>query len=98
MNKKGEFEFIILPIAFAIFALFMGFLVINTHYYSKAIDKACEDIGMEYYYSSSQMFCVDEQDKAHYVKFDCEGWLIPECTARIISVGDVRIVSSETNE
>ncbi len=55
------------------------------------IRESCEDIYMEYYHMGRTIYCLDNFNNAHYVKFNCEGFLwTKECEAQLISVGDVR--------
>ncbi len=74
----------------------LGFIFIFTVFdsiiESSMIKESCKDIGMEYHSAMDTKFCVDVLGNAHYVKFKCEGFLWDkECTAQIISIGDVRV-------
>ncbi len=47
---------------------------------------------MEYHYAMKTDFCVDNLGNAHYAKFKCDGVLWnTQCTAQLISIGDVRV-------
>ncbi len=58
---------------------------------AEAKQSSCEKIGMEYFYSDGTRFCIDKNNKAHYVKIECDtlGFLKYSCIPRIISIGEI---------
>ncbi len=90
MNKKGQYGGLIFII---IFLGLMIFGIITYFNQEEAIRKSCEDMGMEYYYSNGQAYCIDNNGEAHYAKIDCEGIINFECNARLISIGNLRVIS-----
>ena len=71
-------------IAIVLTILFV-FLTISDYYK----DKACNELGFENDRKISFIdYCEDKEGNLHYVKFDCT---LFECTAKQISVGDVRV-------
>ena len=101
MNKKGFSEAIIWVSIFIIVMLFFLSWGIYALWDDDAIynikKESCSKLGMEYYYTDGTEFCVDNNDQAHYVKFECEhyGFRKWECYPRIISIGEVRTIKNE---
>lgn len=68
-----------------VLAILFVFLSISDYYK----DKACKELGFENDRKILSMdYCEDKEGNLHYVKFDCT---LFECTAKQISVGDVRV-------
>jgi len=90
---------IVLNVLIILFIIIVGgvvFLVVDAVYRGVALNEACERIGMENYYRNGESYCVENGVEAHYVKFDCEGFLKNiKCNAILISIGDVRTVGVE---
>ncbi len=92
-NKKGDYEWIIIFIIVIFGLVFWAMYVVWDGEAKTPIEKeSCSKIGMEYYYTGGTQFCVDNDNQAHYVKFECEhyGCRKWECNPRIISIGDIR--------
>ena len=84
-------------IGFGCLILFAGvvvFALINEPIFDKAFKSSCNKIDMEYYESMDSDFCIDKNNKAHYVKIECDklGYKKYNCTPRIISIGEIRTV------
>ena len=78
-------------VGFGLLFIGIGCAFINETIERVEKESSCEKIGMEYYYTNGQTYCLDKQNQAHYVKIDCE-WVSlfkHDCTPRLISVGDV---------
>ncbi len=55
-------------------------------------DFACQELGfVDYKNQNSMEYCEDIEGNLHYVKMDCKPWYWVKCTAKLISVGDVRV-------
>lgn len=55
-------------------------------------DLACKELGFERAKHRIGIdYCEDSEDNLHYIKMDCEPWYWVDCTAKPISVGDVRV-------
>lgn len=93
-NKKGEWYDVLNWCIYIFLIFFISFVICASiaHYnLEKAKKNSCTKIDMEYYETQDSVFCVSENGDAHFVKIDCEGFIRYDCTARIISIGDVRI-------
>ncbi len=67
-------------------------LVVQLIHIEKEEDKACQELGFERdIYILGMNYCEDTQGNLHYIKMECKSWYWPECTAKTISVGDVRV-------
>ena len=73
-------------------AAMIGLSFISLTQINKAENLACKEIedfvGYKYY---DVPYCEDSEGNLHYAKIDCEGWPLPNCKAKIISIGDVRV-------
>lgn len=53
---------------------------------------ACQELGLRSYeYVGDMYYCEDKEGNLHYIKMDCKHWYWVDCTAKLISVGDVRV-------
>jgi hypothetical protein len=83
---------------FPIYVAFVFFLpmlifIADTMINEQEVYKSCEKLGMEYYYSSKTHYCIDNNDNAHYIKLNCQGFLnTRDCTARIITICTGRVI------
>ncbi len=79
-------------IFFIVFVILEGSLItILIHNWDKP-DIACQELGFEKaQYISSMSYCEDKESNLHYVKIDCKHWYWQDCTAKTISIGDVRV-------
>lgn len=68
-------------------ALFL-FMIYSMEQKGEALDKSCEDIGMTRELIARNTYCVDASDQAHYTTWNCQGFLKPHCSARIVSIGN----------
>lgn len=103
MNKKGDFGnfTIIFSVCFIIFLICM--VTLETYFFIdeqealKLKKESCNKINMEYYYTNSQTFCIDKNNKAHYVKIECNrlGFKKYNCNPRLISIGEIRTVAGD---
>ena len=86
---------VVMILAIVIGFLMIGVALIDLYFENYSKDDACENLNFrESYQSDIFDFCKDYQGNFYYVNFDCEGfWFNKECTAKEISVGDVRVVA-----
>ena len=88
-----------LRIAFSLIGLlFVGLfgsiiLLVIDNVFSPTKDEMCQDIGQKSYkYIMNAQYCIDYNNDAHFVDFNCEGYAWNKiCTTDIISIGDVRV-------
>ncbi len=68
-------------------------VAIDDIFFTPTKDEMCQSIGMkEYLYMKDTHYCIDFNSNAHFVSIKCNGFMqSKECTAQIISIGDVRI-------
>ncbi len=74
---------------------------IDITFFTPTKDEMCQSIGMkEYVFIMDTHYCVDYDNNAHFVNIKCKGFMLSkECTAQIISIGDIRVKEvSENNE
>ena len=70
-------------------------LIMSSTSYTTKKDEACQDLEFkEYKHTKNFKFRKDFNGNLYYVEFDCKGsWFwTKECSAKLISVGDVRVV------
>jgi len=85
MDKEVILVFVIL---FWLFAFGIAFAVLDDY----AKGKACREKGFEKYIGGKGIpMCKDHYGNFHYIRFDCNGFIRRKCTAKSISVGDVRV-------
>ncbi len=66
-------------------------ITIVIHNWNKS-DIACQELGFENArYINDMEYCEDKESNLHYAKIECKPWYWEECTAKTISVGDVRV-------
>ena len=77
---------------FLIVSLIIG-LAIDEIFFTPTKDEMCKSIGMkEYVFMSDTRYCIDYDNNAHFVNIKCKGFMLSkECTAQIISIGDIRV-------
>ena len=86
------FMFWVVPITMVLGFILIFIVFIDIDIQNDRIRQSCKDIGMEYHVAMGTKFCVDTLGNAHYAKFNCKGTLWnKECTAQLISIGDVRV-------
>ena len=79
-------------ITIIVFVVLEGILISEAIHTGKETDSACQQIGLESFKSLQNMkYCEDKEGNLHYIKMECEPWYWWECTAKTISVGDVRV-------
>ncbi len=55
-------------------------------------NSACQELGFEsYQFVGNMRYCEDIEGNLHYIKLECKDWYWYDCTAKLISVGDVRV-------
>ncbi len=55
-------------------------------------EMACKELGFETYNPPpGNEYCEDSEHNLHYVHIECDPWYWSKCTAKTISVGDVRV-------
>lgn len=75
-----------------VFVLFEGVLITYAIRDSNQKEFACKELGFEDYKNIDGMrYCEDTESNLHYIKMDCKPWYWQDCTAKTISVGDVRV-------
>ena len=88
MENENKIMFVLL------LALFVSlvFCSLSMLHDAKERDENCQSLGLlEYEYSFGMHYCEDTEGNLHYIKMDCKHWYWTECTAKPISVGDVRV-------
>ncbi len=86
----GDNNFVIGVLIF--FAVFIVVLGVEAFHLDKEEVKACQELGFEKdSFTSDFDFCEDSQGNLHYIKMECKPWYWVDCTAKLISVGEVRV-------
>ena len=79
-------------IAFIVFVIIEGSLIFLLIHNWNLADLECENLGFENYKNTDSMeYCEDKEGNLHYIKMECKPWYWQTCTAKTISVGDVRV-------
>ena len=69
----------------------VGLTIIFIHGADKS-DIACQEIGFESAkYIDGMEYCEDKDGNLYYAQIECKPWYWISCTAKEISVGDVRV-------
>lgn len=89
-GKRKMEKLLLILLSIAIILLIYG--VVGGIHDNRERDRACEELGLvEYVFEPSFNFCEDIEGNLHYIKMECKPWYWPDCTAKPISVGDVRV-------
>lgn len=83
-------ELIIMIGTIFIFLLFVAPTILYLE--DKALDESCERLGMTREEIVETDYCVDSFNQAHYTLFDCN-FLTTHCDARIVSIGNQRVIT-----
>ena len=75
-----------------VFVIIEGSLITIWIHNRDKSDLACQELGfVDYKNQNSMEYCEDIEGNLHYVKMDCKHWYWNDCTAKLISIGDVRV-------
>jgi hypothetical protein len=86
MKDKG---FIVVCIITALYFIWMIPILIHA---DNQRELACQKLGFEGdKYNGNMRYCEDREGNLHYIEMECEPWYWPDCTAKTISVGEVRV-------
>ncbi len=71
--------------------LIVGNIIAQIIHIEAEENNACQELGFEKSIYNQMQYCEDSEGNLHYVKMECKPWYWYQCTAKSITVGDVRV-------